>query len=100
MNGVDADQMALETIRWETGPHERRSKVLKIKLAQVGLSGSSPLRSDSSHDGQVGRWTALTVANNAQGESWKTTLGSQNLIENRHSDRQKRRGNLHFLMVR
>ncbi len=78
MNGVDADQMALETIRRETRPHERRLKlVLKIKLAQVGLSGSSPLRSDSSHDGQVGRWTALMVANNAQGESWKTTLGSQ-----------------------
>jgi hypothetical protein len=36
-----------------------------------------PLRSDGSHDGQSGGWTALTVTEDAQSESWKTILGTQ-----------------------
>jgi hypothetical protein len=35
-NRVDSDQMVLGTIRREAGPHERRPKALKTKLAQGG----------------------------------------------------------------
>jgi hypothetical protein len=40
-------------------------------------TGSSLLRSDGSHDGQAGGWFELTVAKDAQRESWETTLESQ-----------------------
>ncbi len=60
---VHAGQMVLGTVRWQAGPRERRPKALKTKPAQEGPSGSSPLRSDGLHDGQVGGWTALIVAN-------------------------------------
>ncbi len=55
-------------------------KALKTKLAQGGgTSGSSSLASDGSCDGLAGDWTpfTVTVAKRAQGESWKTTPGSQ-----------------------
>jgi hypothetical protein len=50
--------MVLGTVRWEAGPHEGQSKAHKTKVAQGGPSGSSPLRSDGSGDGQAGGWTA------------------------------------------
>ncbi len=31
----------------------------------------SIIRSDVSHDGQAGGWTALMVGKDAQGDSWK-----------------------------
>ncbi len=46
------DQMVLATVRQEDGPHERRPKTIKSMLAQGGPSGSSPRRSNVSHDGQ------------------------------------------------
>jgi hypothetical protein len=36
----------------------------KPKLSSKWSSGSSPLSSDGSRDGQMGSWTALTVAKN------------------------------------
>ncbi len=73
---VHSDQMVLGTVRWEAVPCEKWPKALKIKVAQGGPSGSSPLRSDGSHDGQAGGWTTLTVAIGAQRESRKAILGS------------------------
>jgi hypothetical protein len=72
--------MVLRRVRQEAGLHERQPKALKNKLAQEGPSSLSPLRSDDSRDGQVRGWTALTVAKDAQRESWKTTLGSQGTL--------------------
>ncbi len=48
--------MVLGTVRWEAGPRKSQQKVLRTKLTQGGPSGSSPLRSDGSHDGQVAGW--------------------------------------------
>jgi hypothetical protein len=50
----------------EAGLHERWPKALKTKLAQREPSGSSPLRSDGSRDGQAGGQTGLMVAKGAQ----------------------------------
>jgi hypothetical protein len=50
--------------------------MLKTKLTQGGPSGSSPLRSDGSRDGQVRSWTKLTMAKDSEMESWKTTFGA------------------------
>jgi hypothetical protein len=36
---------------------------LQTKLAQRGASGSSAFRSDGSHDGQAGGWTAKRLLN-------------------------------------
>jgi hypothetical protein len=63
---VHSDQMVLGTVRWETGSRESWPKALKTKLAQGGLSGSSPLRSDGSHDGQAGGWNSRKAANDSQ----------------------------------
>ncbi len=68
---VHSDQTVLGTVKGEAGPSERRPKALKTKLALGGLSGSSPLRSDSSHDGQAGGWTSWEVAKDAQGRVGK-----------------------------
>ncbi len=57
-NRVHSDQMVLWTVRWEDGHCERRPKALKTKLAQGEPSGSTPLRSDGSCDGQAGGWTS------------------------------------------
>jgi hypothetical protein len=54
---VYSDQMVLGTVRRETGPQKSQTKALKSKLAQGGPSGSSPLRSDGSCDGQAEGWT-------------------------------------------
>jgi hypothetical protein len=61
-------------IRWFSGqsdgrrwPGERQPKALRTKLALWGPSGSNPLRSYGSHDGQAGGWTALTVAKGIKG---------------------------------
>ncbi len=51
---IHSDHMVLRIVRWEAGLHERWPKALKAKLAQGEQSGSNPLRSDGSHDGQVG----------------------------------------------
>jgi hypothetical protein len=51
---VHSDQLVLGTDKREVGPQRRRPKPLKAKLTQGGPSGSSPLRSDGSHDGQAG----------------------------------------------
>ncbi len=59
------------------GPRERWPKVVKVKLAQRGASGLSPLRSDGSRGGLVRSWALLMMAKGAHRESWKTTLGSQ-----------------------
>jgi hypothetical protein len=53
---VLSDQVVLGTVRWKSGPHERRPKELRVKITQGGPSGSSPLRSDCSPDGQAGGW--------------------------------------------
>jgi hypothetical protein len=45
----------------------------------------SPLRSDGSHDGQVGACTSLTVTKGAPKESWKTILGSKGIKRKQHS---------------
>jgi hypothetical protein len=58
--------MVLGTVRWEAGPSERWPEVLKTKLAQGGPSGSSPLRLDGSHDGQIGGWTSCEEAKDTQ----------------------------------
>ncbi len=78
LNGVHSDQVVLGTVRQEAGPRERQQKAIETKLARGGggTSSLSPLRSDSSRDGQVGGWTVLTVAKGAQRESWKTALGA------------------------
>ncbi len=64
-----SDQMVLGTVRREAGPRERLPKAPKTKLAQVGPSGSSPLRSDGSCDCQGGGWTVLMMAEDTQRES-------------------------------
>jgi hypothetical protein len=69
--------MVLRTVILEAGPRERQPKALKTKLAQEGPSDLSPLRLDGSQGGQMGGWTTLMVAKEAQKENWKTTLGSQ-----------------------
>ncbi len=58
-NQVHLDQMILGTVEQEAGPRERLPKALKAKLTLGGPSGSSPLRSDGSDDGQAGGWTML-----------------------------------------
>jgi hypothetical protein len=63
--------MVLGTIRQEAGPRKRLPKALKTKLAQGGPSGSSPLISDGSHDGQAEGWTLQKVAKDAQGRVGK-----------------------------
>ncbi len=50
LNQVHSDKMVFKIVRWETEPCERW-----LKGTQGGSSGSSPLRSDGSHDGQAGR---------------------------------------------
>jgi hypothetical protein len=47
----------------------RPKKTLKgnFTASQEGLSGSSPLRSDSSRDSQTGSWTLGEAAKDAQG---------------------------------
>jgi hypothetical protein len=45
--------MILGTFRQEAEFHERQPEALKSKLAQERPLDLSPLRSDSSHDGQV-----------------------------------------------
>ncbi len=74
---VHSDQIILWTVRWEAGPRERLPKVLKTKPTQGRPSGSSPLRSDGSHDGQARGWTSWEAADDNKRESWKTTLESQ-----------------------
>jgi hypothetical protein len=46
---VHSDQKVLETIR--------RGRLVLSKLTQKRLLGSSPLRSDGSHDSRVGGWS-------------------------------------------
>jgi hypothetical protein len=43
----------------------------KTELSSKGPSGLSPLRSQGSHDGQVGGWTVLTLAKDTQGRVGK-----------------------------
>jgi hypothetical protein len=50
LNQVHSDQMVFKIVRLETEPREQW-----LKATQGGPSGSSPLRSDGSHDGQAGR---------------------------------------------
>jgi hypothetical protein len=76
-NPVHSYHMALRTVRQEARPRERQPKMLKTKLAKGEPSGSSPVRSDGSHDGQAGGWTMLMVVKGTHGESWKTILGSK-----------------------
>ncbi len=59
--------MALGTVRQEAGPGERKPKALKAKTTDGRPTGSSPLRSDGSHDGQAGSWTSQEEAKDAQG---------------------------------
>jgi hypothetical protein len=59
--------MALGTGRQEAGPRERKPKVLKAKITDGRPSGSSPLRSDGSHDGQAGSCTSREEAKDTQG---------------------------------
>ncbi len=54
---VHSDQMVLRTVRREAGPHLRWLKALKNQGSSKRISGSSPLRSAGSRDGQVGGCT-------------------------------------------
>jgi hypothetical protein len=65
-NQVHSDQMVLGTVRQEAGPRKRRPKALKSKLTQGGRSGSSPLKSEASHDGQAKCWTLWEAPKDAQ----------------------------------
>jgi hypothetical protein len=90
-NQVHSDQMVLETVRWEAGPCKRQAKTLTTKLSQGGRSGKqrhsklsylkggdqAHVHSDQMVLGQAGGWVALTMGKGTQGESWKTTVGSQ-----------------------
>ncbi len=51
---VFSDQMVLGTILREAGPQKRWPKPLKAELTEWGPSGSSPLITDCSCDGQAG----------------------------------------------
>jgi hypothetical protein len=52
-NGVHSDQMVLETVSVEAGLlRGGGQETIKTKLDQGGPTGSSPLRSGGSHDGQ------------------------------------------------
>jgi hypothetical protein len=53
---VHSDEMVLRTVRWDL--KNRLPKELKSKLTKGEPSGSSPLRSDDSHDDQVGDWAS------------------------------------------
>jgi hypothetical protein len=44
------------TVRREAESRERQPEALKPKLTQGGPSGSCPLRSDGSRNGQAGDW--------------------------------------------
>ncbi len=60
---LHSDQMVLGNVRWEAGPREWQPKA-KSKLAQVGPSGSSPLRLFGSCDagsevGPCERWPKM-----------------------------------------
>jgi hypothetical protein len=46
--------MVLETLMQELGPQKRWPNGFKAKQTQGGPSGSSPLRSDGSRNGQLG----------------------------------------------
>ncbi len=67
---VHSDQMVLWTVRQESGPHERQSKALKT-LKGGRPKGSSPLRSDGSHDGQAKGWTLREAAKDSRGRVGK-----------------------------
>jgi hypothetical protein len=55
LNQVHSDQLVLEIIRQEAEPREQWPKT-----TQGESSGSSPLRSDGSSDGQAGRLDRVT----------------------------------------
>ncbi len=55
---VHSDQIVPVTVRREAVSCERQPKALKPKLAQGGPSGSCPLRSDGSRNGQAGDWAS------------------------------------------
>jgi hypothetical protein len=52
---VHSDQMVLWTVKREAGPYETQSKEFKTRLAQVGPSESSQLKSNGS---LMARWEA------------------------------------------
>jgi hypothetical protein len=74
---IKSDQI-LGTVRREAGLHDS-----KTKLAQRGPSHSSPLRSDGSHDSQLGGWTMFMVASGTQRKSWKTILVAKESNQNK-----------------
>jgi hypothetical protein len=55
---VQSDQMGLGTVSREAGPHVRRPKALKTKLAQGWPEDSSSLRSNGSCDSRARGWTS------------------------------------------
>ncbi len=57
-------------------------KALKTKLAQLGPSGSSLLRSDGSYDGQAGGWTSWVVAKTLKGELVNNSRSQGTQLEN------------------
>ncbi len=62
----ETDQIESTQIRWFSG-HPDGKLDLRFKLAQGEPPGLSPLRSVGFHDGQMGGWTALTVAKGLTG---------------------------------
>ncbi len=67
-----------------------RSKLSQLK-GERGPSGSTPLRSDGSQDGQAGGWISREAAKGGKGELEKKTLEIQGTkSENWHSDNQKK----------
>jgi RNA 3'-terminal phosphate cyclase len=85
---VHSDQMVL---RQEAGPRERQLKALKAKLIQGGPSGSSPLRSDGSRDGQAWGWTLWEAAKMLTGEL-RTSLGTKGPSQKTGKQAAKKKG--------
>ncbi len=65
--------MVFGTVRQEARPRERWQEALKSKLPQERQSGSSPLRSDGSHDGQQEAGSHERLQKGGSMKSWKTT---------------------------
>jgi hypothetical protein len=82
--------MVLRTVRREAGLHERKLKALKTKLTQLGISGSRPIRSIGSRDGQTGGWALLMVPKALKEESGNNSRKPRDLAKNWHSDSLKK----------
>jgi hypothetical protein len=86
-------------VRWGRLDCVSRSKEQSMKKpkTQVGLPGTSPLRSDGSHVTQVGRMGCVSSGQIRLKQSVKTTLDSQETYETGKVVAQLKRVNLIFI---